>query len=1233
MRTIKYPLIFDSRRIKVEVTDKIFAEYRKLYGPLNLNDFAEQRLSMSFIDFWLYSLSLGVVFAGSTREILNLAKSISGKSSDSLVELLKSRCPSDLVEKLDFEKVSNFIKFETDRRPPNVGEKLKQDVKDCFWENHKDEPEVERIAALFAEKFYAEKKQEKSFKLSLFNFSISTGDIENQTISLTSNPTFIILPEYPNCTALSLEVIKGFIEEARSKYHLPNKLEDLIGLSSFNAFSNYGNSFVRSLLSDQSNDLDLYLKDQLSLASLSGVDPVRIKQVFSRLKEAAVRLGKPEMAAGWGDYRTEIVGKLSSWFSNSLNYKDELLSDLEKLDKALVCFDSEIVSPLVNSQLDSHKFLLERWNNEVKDHVIQLRESSSRLSELISSGNMAEAKRLFEAVDSRRSLVASRMNELFQKIQGNEENIDSAATQNTEEKKKGKNKEKKAKVADYEEKPTFDKKYSAISKRLRKLGSFFGEETIQLWNKVIVSPGLYKELLAVAEKLSEHALISIPDRILEPKELQQLLNWFRKHFYEPSLIARREILIPILGLDNEFKKMIHENTKRNHRVFYKNVRDRNKFKDVVPDNKQPKISINTLKEVLRIILSEREFQIDLDLDRIEFFKSAFSILLPEDTKFPIRSFLSSVTLRREFFPGIDGYLELLKVDGLDKRELLYFTNTLIFSELRGLINFIGRESFLARAAIQEFNGTQLSLLSSHDIPPTAEMPKAELVALANRARFHVAFKSIKSKGLKKIDNIYQWNDKGTFPPAKLRPGFNKVTASIRSSKYQLQFLKNLIWSPYGKQVRFKTAGSFLIAERHFITEPDWESGRLTIRPLANTERIFVSLPFKPIEPSKKVKDDPLRTDRYIGVDCGEYGFAWSLLEKYNDGVRLLNSGFVTDPQYRSLQKHVFTLRERQKRGTFKMSSTKVARIRKSLIGRVRNQLHALVLRYQAPLVFEWQISAFETGGNKIKKVYNSVKSADCPDNAAEWAENNHLWGKYVKNRPRTGYEVSASATSQCCTKCNRIFRTTLERSKDSVIKICAEYNANGGSSPYLFPEPGTDKIWRLVINQADSNDTIDLNLYFVSRPDKSLKYENIVRAAKDFMRPPVVETAEALQFRKVSIPSNSKKFRGNSAVFLCPYVDCGHVSDCDIQASATIAYKKFIKSEYESGDNGNLTDSIFIEEFQRESVTRLAVPLDPAFLSRENFRNGSYVKRYPQARSTEEASSDKRADFRAAGNF
>ena len=57
-------------------------------------------------------------------------------------------------------------------------------------------------------------------------------------------------------------------------------------------------------------------------------------------------------------------------------------------------------------------------------------------------------------------------------------------------------------------------------------------------------------------------------------------------------------------------------------------------------------------------------------------------------------------------------------------------------------------------------------------------------------------------------------------------------------------------------------------------------------------------------------------------------------------------------------------------------TTRIARLRESVIGSYRNQLHQLSLKHQGRLVFENEISHFEIGGQQIKKIYASIKQAD-----------------------------------------------------------------------------------------------------------------------------------------------------------------------------------------------------------------------------------------------------------------
>lgn len=86
--------------------------------------------------------------------------------------------------------------------------------------------------------------------------------------------------------------------------------------------------------------------------------------------------------------------------------------------------------------------------------------------------------------------------------------------------------------------------------------------------------------------------------------------------------------------------------------------------------------------------------------------------------------------------------------------------------------------------------------------------------------------------------------------------------------------------------------------------------------------------------------------------------------------------------------------------------------------------------------------------------------------------------------------------------------------------------------------------------------------------------EELKRAAYAVMRPP----AGGIALQLIPEPLRDiiplwQQHRGNSAVFVCPFTDCHHVSDADQQAALNIAIRGYAKLQTEGRVN-NATDLV-----------------------------------------------------------
>ena len=338
---------------------------------------------------------------------------------------------------------------------------------------------------------------------------------------------------------------------------------------------------------------------------------------------------------------------------------------------------------------------------------------------------------------------------------------------------------------------------------------------------------------------------------------------------------------------------------------------------------------------------------------------------------------------------------------------------------------------------------------------------------------------------------------------------------------------------------------------------------------------------------------------FIGLDIGEYCIAYCVLRARKSSsnseveVTILDKGVFTSGAHRALKDKVESLRARQRSGSFGSVDTTVAEVRKYLLGTYRNLIHALVLKYKARPVYESNISAFETGGNRIKKVYDSLKRSDGVDRSgvkASGALVKHIWG--VKQE--MGLEFGAGYTSQFCIKCKRACSFELKTHKEALAQIGLDFkpviytkesSAMGNVQKHLWYEitvqRGGDTGSADSLNEEQALRKIfnsPFRAFLDCAPQALINQEKDVidelsKGVEDFVRPPLTSFLEWIEsgvdangldyFRNLftrEFLEQARKNRGNSCIFRCPFVDCNFVADADVQAAFNMALQAVVKS-------------------------------------------------------------------------
>ena len=1088
MRTIKYELSHPDSGVTRKVAEAVHGDYLRMYGLTDLDEYLahDGQQPPNLIDYWLEALALGGVFAYDSEALNGMVNNIRGAKN--LQEQLFEAMEPQLQEVFDKAQWIGF--FTKEKRA--MDEKGRDQIQQQFLSKLKkpdqaDEP-LRTMAERYADGIGEVTYGEEQIRFACDIFGIDYDGIKQQSGATGEEPseklTFLFLPEMNPVDTTGWSRTQVF-------ERVESRLQDLLGDdarakqalgigSNGNAMSHF---FGASMGRLRENDLQPLLQSMRAVAGYSAEDEEAVRPRLERLAELAREIGEPDVTNHWGDYRSDFNGKLESFASNRSRHKRDLDQQLADLQPEL-----EQVTEMIGEVA-----LEDKASRELQDVLKQICRFCEQARQL-RLGNDDYALLPVLIGDAR-----TQLNYWVQEYQ---------------ERLKPHVKTKKGK-------PVTSKDVAPkLSKELQRVSLFFGDSKLIKFHKTKYAKQIFQQQGAIlADALGQLLAAADVGAQVDVRHVEG----FRR-FADKATSDWGKSMVELL------ERALGVNTLRldERERFYLSGFERGKFRQVsyAPVAVQSVVDAADWQKQWQKVAGDVENYEQL-LEAIELYKTLIALLAaagPEDSSFRIEGHELN-DLQRAFLGSVDG-------DGLNAAQLNRFIQTMVAAELRGLVAVLSRKGFIARSALQAINGQHSELVVSG-----GEEQDGEFVA-SDQEQFMMAFPNIGIDGdWSHADWVF---DKST-DAARVKFSSVRKTAgpllNIRSSKYQLQFLRWFLRRPKTKHCDLSMQGSFTIAERNVAI--DW-SGEHPVCSTENT-RLFASIPFTLVPPEEKAPATRTEAERYLGVDIGEYGLAWSVIEVDSKRVSRLRQGMIQHPQHLKLKTAVSGLKNQQRRGTFGMPSTYIERLRESLIGTYRNQLHALALQYGATLVFEYSVSAFETGSNRINKVYDSVKRSDAWSNRTDETRALHrqAWGERTGKGFKTGQEVSAAGTSQTCTKCRRWVGRELP---EGVWRASASFD--------MQPVTGFDNIYEVP----------DLGVKVFSRQGQTITGNKLRSAIDSFTRPP--EDSDARRFVKAS-GFAVKADRGNSAVFVCPFSDCHFVTDADIQAAFTIALRGHISTHYE----------------------------------------------------------------------
>lgn len=1136
IRSVKFPLEVKDQKVFDDFCGKIQHDYINCVGDINLADWYEneylvKKPTYSVFDFWLDSLRAGFIFAPSPKKLKRILKVFSSTDEDTKDKTFFNRLSikSPRLYKL-ITKRENFIKafaIPNEIRKNKTLNTITSLLLSCTSEDVEGEDKIfleDCAKKIFDGTHGKQGDDQRTFLQKEFGIDKSLYKTGKRKFTTYPVPSLGFLGESVQKGARNARALLSRVEkDIGSKIKEKRDLQDLLGAdNSITALSNFLNVFLFDLRKGEKTE-EIY-QDFLSFAPIWKGKENELKKRLLWLREKALKLAEyPELATDWSQFRSNVGGKIKSWVTSYLNQKVKITGK-GKVDKKGEKEEGEIevhkrdIEKALNKkvEMDAIGMVGEDFiDGELRNKLLKLQKILGQVYNAQTDnldGDKLEIYRI-ELADAR-----FKLNELYH---------ERYPDYDYEEKGSGDKKPRKKDNKQISEKRA-EKDLPNLFKDIKQLPEFVGDAKKKRFVEFMDAPNV---LNACIEKLKAFETartgwatrqfsgeknkkyvkgdIDYAKDILEKLRQKYYgngsvsgLNGTRfKHIIE-NLFSKFELSI---ALEREYPLFKHPSLRHNVQVFSSPVlinltakRAGELLEDFV--NRSPRWDEFSKKEDIADALWFEKIRVGVVLDSVN--KEQFSLS-------DIGGFKEK---EKERLKELCTFLDLLKTRSFTKDQFRGILQNYILSVAAGRFGVLTREKYVERYCVQPMNTEQhyplfyrksdkgkkeWGILFGTDEKYTKKETKVRQVGVS----VHV----IKGKDFSEEKNhrLEQYKSDSQF-------------AMLKTSPYQTQFITKAFGCD-GKESWYsrKDLSTSISSYSFIVEEPvrlDWNimEKRVSLK-RSGEKKLFVSIPFnlESMNTLEKAKLDAQYKNRkrVMGIDTGEYGLAYVILDKEKMGEEfVIAKGFIQSNLIYKIREFIGTLKSRQIRGTFGIPSTKLARIRENAITSLRNQVSAIALQYGAMPVYEGEISAFEIGSGKIKKIYNSVKEADVSTKKSPTAEAEHVlvWGDKFH---QFGAETSARATSYICmnTKC-------------------------GCYCPYE------------EYKQDDK------------RQSEELKRE------KGESRPSLVQFKKYAEYKQFN-PSKLEEYceqRGNSAIYVCH--SCRNVTDADIQAAYWIGVRR-IKSE------------------------------------------------------------------------
>lgn len=459
-----------------------------------------------------------------------------------------------------------------------------------------------------------------------------------------------------------------------------------------------------------------------------------------------------------------------------------------------------------------------------------------------------------------------------------------------------------------------------------------------------------------------------------------------------------------------------------------------------------------------------------------------------------------------------------------RKDTLRILRSYIHAVLGGYAALMSHRDIVVRATVQAVNGSQM-ICAMRVVSKKGHKSR----------RYGYHFPKLKGDTNAPSEEVYLAQKPYNFGAADFKTKLQEVPVlEIHSSRYQIQFMEWLVGGIKKRKNALQAGGAFSIAE--YTATIDWQ-GEQPLIAQAEDMRVYTAQPFT-ITPTEEPRViDRVVSPRFIGVDMGEYGLAYVVIEVHKNQAKKVASGFLSAPGHRLLGEQAKQLRETHVRATFSSPDNRLARIRASVTGAYRNQLNNLELKYKATPVFEMSMSSFDNESETIN-LHDAIKRPDVKlkGNAPQ---NKQAWGSLKRDQHNWAREVVAAGTSQTCSKCKRWAR--------KFITDTAAY--------LLTPHQTIDHLSVVTLDNGSQ-----IVAFLGDRQIQSVTGKDLKTAIYKAMLPTIEGVAMQLVDKKtLRSPKEWVKERGNKAIYICPFTDCHHLADADLQAAQNIALRGYVK--------------------------------------------------------------------------